>query len=76
MDSNLELLTLSEAGRVLRVGESTIRGWRLSGRYPALFVKVGGRVLISRRALEDLIEQGKNRTTGTAQRSLGAPEVT
>lgn len=42
MDLNGELLTLNEAGLVLRVGESTLRGWRLSGRYPGLFVRAGG----------------------------------
>jgi excisionase family DNA binding protein len=62
MDLNIELLTMTEAARVLRVETSTIRGWRLRGRYPDLFVQVGGRVLVPRRELEVLIEQGKNRT--------------
>jgi excisionase family DNA binding protein len=56
---NIELLTMTEAARVLRVESSTIRGWRLRGQFPALFVKVGGRVLIPRVELERLIEQSR-----------------
>jgi hypothetical protein len=64
MDMNIELLTMTEAARVLRVETSTVRGWRLRGLYPDLFVRVGGRVLVRRCDLETLIE-GKNRMTGT-----------
>jgi excisionase family DNA binding protein len=69
MNLNIELLTLAEAAHALRLGESTLRGWRLRGRYPDLFVRVGGRVLVRRCDLEALIEQGKNHLTGTAQRN-------
>jgi excisionase family DNA binding protein len=70
MDSSFELLTMTEAARVLRVETSTIREWRLRGKFPFLFCKIAGRVLVHRRDLEALIEQGKNRLTVTAQRNL------
>jgi excisionase family DNA binding protein len=68
MDSSVELLTLTEAARVLRVEASTIREWRLRGKFPTLFCKIAGRVLVHRRDLEALIEQGKGRMTVTAQK--------
>jgi excisionase family DNA binding protein len=51
-----ELLTLAEAARVLRLAVSTLRSWRLQGKF-LTFRKIGGRVLIHRDDLARLIER-------------------
>jgi len=69
MDSSVELLTLTEAARVLRVEASTIHEWRLRGKFSGMFCKIGGRVLVHRRGLDELIDQAKGRMTVATQRN-------
>lgn len=47
------LLTVPEAGRFLRLKDSTIRSWILDRRIP--HIKLGGRVFLFRADLEKLI---------------------
>jgi excisionase family DNA binding protein len=55
MDSTVELLTIAEAAKVLRVAVSTMRSWRLQGKF-LVFRKIGGRVLVHRDDLAQFIE--------------------
>ena len=48
-----ELLTVAEAGAVLRLQPSTVRSWILKRRIP--FVKLGSRVFLRRSDCEALI---------------------
>ena len=48
-----ELLTIAEAGAVLRLQPSTVRSWILKRRIP--YVKLGGRVFLRRSDCEALI---------------------
>jgi len=60
MDSTIELLTLPETAQVLRLKVSTIRAWRLQGKFLS-FRKIGGRVLVHRRDLDAFIERAKSK---------------
>ncbi len=55
MDSNVELFTIPEAAKMLRVTVSTLRAWRLQRRLP--FRKVGGKVLLHRDDIRRFIDQ-------------------
>jgi excisionase family DNA binding protein len=55
MDSTVELLTIAEAAKVLRVAVSTMRSWRLQRKF-LVFRKIGGRVLVHRDDLARFIE--------------------
>ena len=57
MEVQSELLTLTEASKVLRVKVSTLRSWRLKGTLP--FRKLGGKVLLHRDDIHQFIEKGK-----------------
>lgn len=46
----MNLLTVSEASKVLRIAEGTLYRWGIQGRVPRL--KVGGKVLYDKEALE------------------------
>ena len=51
----MELLTISECGRLLKLNTGTIRRWRARGNWPpARFTSPSGRV--SRYTLHDLLE--------------------
>lgn len=53
VDHNLELITLKEAARLLRVSEATVRRWLKQGRLPAYHV--GPRAVRIRRADVDAV---------------------
>jgi excisionase family DNA binding protein len=48
-----ELLTISETAEVFRCSRSTVYAWMQEGRLKAL--KIGGRTLIPRRVVDELI---------------------
>lgn len=50
---NQELLTVGEAGKKLRLQESTIRAWILKRKIP--FVRLGRRVFVRNSDCQDLI---------------------
>jgi hypothetical protein len=56
-----ELLTMAEVARTLRLAVSTLRSWRLQGKF-LTFRKIGGRVLVHRADLVRLIEGGAEGT--------------
>ena len=49
------LLTIPEAARLLRLTVSTLRSWRLAGKF-LRFCKIGGKVLILRSDLMQFID--------------------
>jgi hypothetical protein len=51
-----QLLSLKEAGRIAGRDWRTVLGWARSGDVPGLGVEINGRVLIRRRALEELVQ--------------------
>jgi len=58
-----ELLTLSEACKILRCQISTLRAWRLQRKH-LTFRKIGGKVLVSRADIERFIEKSKATPAG------------
>lgn len=50
----MDLLTPSEVAVLLRVRVSTLRAWRSRGKGPS-YVKIGGRVLYRRSAVEQYV---------------------
>jgi excisionase family DNA binding protein len=52
------LLTIPEAAKVLRVAVSTLRAWKLQGKF-LTFRKIGGRILVHRDDIARFIEAGK-----------------
>jgi excisionase family DNA binding protein len=53
----MELLTVSEAAKVLRVSPLTLRAWSRGPRPRVPVIRLGRRVLFDRLALEDWIKQ-------------------
>ena len=52
------LLTLKEAAALLRIKLSTIRAWKLQGKF-LTFRKIGGRVLVHRDDIQRFIEKAR-----------------
>jgi excisionase family DNA binding protein len=52
------LLTIPEAAKVLRVAVSTLRAWKLQGKF-LTFRKIGGRILVHRDDIARFIDAGK-----------------
>jgi excisionase family DNA binding protein len=52
------LLTMQEAAVLLRIKLSTIRAWKLHGKFLA-FRKIGGRVLVHKDDIQRFISQSK-----------------
>lgn len=58
-----ELLTLAEVGKITRTAPRTVARWTADGRLPV--VRIGRRVLVTRRAIDAFIETStKTATTG------------
>lgn len=51
-----DLLTLSEAAKLLRLRESTLRAWRLLHKNLS-FCKIGGRVLIRKADIDTFVQR-------------------
>lgn len=54
MATEIDLLTLSEASKLLRVKIATLRAWRAQRRLP--FLKLGGKILLRRGDIQKFIE--------------------
>jgi excisionase family DNA binding protein len=52
------LLTIPEAAKLLRVTVSTLRAWKLQGKF-LTFRKIGGRVLVHRDDIQRFIDKAK-----------------
>jgi len=57
------MCTIPEASEVVKISQKTLRNWRSSGKYPALFVKIGGRVLVDLSEFTRMIERQRVRNT-------------
>ncbi len=57
MEQQLDLLTISEAGTLLRLKDSTVRSWILKRRIP--FIKLGGRVFLRIQDCLELVEASR-----------------
>jgi predicted DNA-binding transcriptional regulator AlpA len=66
-----QLLTETDAGRLLGLAPATLRNMRTRGRGPA-FIKVGGLVRYRHSDLFDWIESRVRRTTDGTRRSSAA----
>ena len=52
------LLTMKEAAALLRIKLSTIRAWKLQGKF-LTFRKIGGRILVHKDDIARFIDAGK-----------------
>ena len=69
MDSIPNLMTPTEAGRIVGRDPRTIAGWVRSDSVPGMGVEIAGRVFIRRRVLEELVNgDGGRPSTRLAQR--------
>jgi excisionase family DNA binding protein len=59
----MNLLTLKEVAKAMRVSESTVRRWIRDGSLPAFKIGKRGQVRISKRDLETFLEQSRFKST-------------
>ena len=61
----MNLVRLSKA-RSLPLKTSTLRKWKSMGKYPQIFIKLGGAVFIDLDALEEVIESCRLKGEGNS----------
>ena len=64
MADSIELLTIPEAARLLRIKVSTLKAWRLAKRHLP-FRKIGGRVLLRRDDINRFINESVDAPVNT-----------
>ena len=63
-----KLVPISKAPSVLSIAEKTLRNWRAQGRYPQIFVKLGGKVFINLEEVVKIIERQAEVARNTSKR--------
>ncbi len=63
-------MPINEVSEHIALSEKTLRNWRCQGRYPEIFVKLGGKVFVDLKELAGIIEYQQERTK-TQSRRLG-----
>jgi len=62
------LVTIPEASEKTLIAEKTLRNWRCQGRYPQLFVKIGGKVFIDLGEFKNIVQEQKRKAAEAALR--------
>ena len=62
------VVPINEVSEHIALSEKTLRNWRCQGRYPQIFIKLGGKVFVDLKELAEIIETQKQRTKTQAQR--------
>ena len=55
------LVPIPEASEKTLIAEKTLRNWRCQGRYPQLFVKIGGKVFIDLGEFKNIVQEQKKK---------------
>jgi hypothetical protein len=55
------LCPISKAPKKTQFAEKTLRNWRCQGRFPNLFVKIGGKVFVDLLEFENIIRDQKKK---------------
>jgi hypothetical protein len=55
-----DLIRLSKADSLL-LAKATLYKWHHLGKYPRLFVKLGGAVFVDLKVLDEIVEEGRGR---------------
>lgn len=55
------LVPISKASKETFIAEKTLRNWRCQGRYPQLFVKIGGKVFIDLGEFKNIVQEQKKK---------------
>ena len=64
------VVPINEVSEHIALSEKTLRNWRCQGRYPEIFIKLGGKVFVDLKELAEIIESQQARTK-TQSRRLG-----
>ena len=62
------IVPIKKVGDYIPFAPKTLRNWRSCGKYPQIFVKIGGRVFVDLKELQDLIEAQKAKAVKDAKR--------
>lgn len=63
-----KLVHIAEAPEIIGVAEKTLRNWRAQGKYPQIFVKLGGRVFVNLEEIAMIIERQTEKAIEDAKR--------
>jgi predicted site-specific integrase-resolvase len=71
MDTNIDLdnmVPLNEAPNHVPIAEKTLRNWRCQGRYPQIFIKIGGKVFLDVSEFKSILRRQKEKNIKNARR--------
>ena len=63
-----KLVHISKASELIDIAEKTLRNWRAQGRYPQIFVKLGGRVFVNMEEFALIVERQTEKAIEDAKR--------
>lgn len=49
------IIPIADVPDVIPIAEKTLRNWRYNGRYPQIFIKIGGKVFVDLKELAEII---------------------
>ena len=62
------IITLSDVPKQIPIAEKTIRNWRYNGKYPQIFIKLGGKVFVDLKELAAIITKQQEKAKRLALR--------
>jgi len=62
------IIPIADVPDVIPIAEKTLRNWRYNGRYPQIFIKLGGKVFVDLKELATIITKQQEKAKKLALR--------